>query len=212
MQTDPVRINKPVFVICEGGADEQMLERVAAREGITTMQFYDAKGCGKFEEVVRVVKATTGYDQVRRLVLVGDNDADLTRRWRGAKNALVANGFAGPSAPGELTTGSPSTAIYMLPSAVRVGALETLLLDALLEARLDIWRCLDDLFDCVPSAATWTVSRQDKARLMTALAMTIKDPCAGPQYHWRSENRSPILASAKAFDRVAEFLKRAAEF
>ena len=100
----------------------------------------------------------------------------------------------------------------MMPSADRAGALETLLVEAILEERAGLAECLRQLDECpATDCEEWDAVKRAKMQFQTAVAITCKDdPSAGAAHIW-SKTHNPVPVASPAFDELAMFLRRAAE-
>ncbi len=213
-EVEPFRIAEPIYVLCEGPADVRLVEQLLKRDGLSGFSVNYAQGYQRFAQHVRGLTASSGWRRVKRLLIMGDNDTHPTARWTNALNALAHQDLPTPSANAELTPsapGRPSTGIFMLPRADTEGALETLLVEAILREHEGLEACLTQLDDCpATDCAGWDTVKRAKMRLQTAVAILCRDdPSAGAAHLW-SKTHNPVPVESPVFDELAGFLRRAA--
>jgi hypothetical protein len=200
-----------ILVVCEGGADARFLKKMIERENLTgfrSIHFRD--GYTAFGRIVEGLVGATEFEATKRVVIVGDNDTQPNARFKNAADALTRNGLVAPATPGIIEGGTPSTAIFLLPSAGQVGVLETLLVGALFEKHPHAQECVDALIECSDDCGTWDVGKLAKARFASGIAITCKkDPSVAAQWVW-SDKGDPIDPASTVFDEVANFLRAVA--
>lgn len=204
----PISFNGPVVVICEGPADGKLIKRLVEREELDLDGFYihPANGYQNFGNAVSGIAGSSDRTKLRRLVIVGDNDIDPVGRFNNACDALQGEGFPIPSEPCRITEGDPSTAIFLMPQTGVFGALETLLVSALLEGHPEVDECLRRLEECPTGCGAWNEVKKSKMRFQAAVAVTcVDDPSAGAAHIW-SKAYNPVNAASAAFNELATFL------
>ena len=212
---DPFRFDDPVYVVCEGPADAHLVKRLLQREDLEGVSVNYAKGYERFGRHVRGLRTSSGWRKLRRLVLIGDNDTRPDARWQNAQDALTAEGLPAPDRHADIVDGTddgPSTGIFMVPGADRLGALETLLVQAILQEREGLAECLQQLDECRASDADeWDAVKRAKMQFQTVVAITCRDdPSAGAAHIW-SKTHNPVPVASPVFDELAAFLRRAAD-
>ena len=215
MAVDPFRFDDPVYVLCEVPADAHLVKRLLQREELEGVSVNYARGYEKFAQHVRGLRTSSGWRKLKRLVIIGDNDTRPTARWQNARDALTDEGLPAPDRPTDIadgTHGGPSTAIFMVPGAGRLGALETLLVQAILLERAGLAECLQQLDECRASDADeWDAVKRAKMQFQTVIAITCRDdPSAGAAHIW-SKTHNPVPVASPMFDELAAFLRRAAD-
>jgi len=214
-EADPFRIDSPIYVLCEGPADVRLVRRLLEREDLEDFSVNYAKGYERFARHVQGLRTSSDWRKLKRLVIIGDNDTDPTARWRNARSALTLEGLPAPDNPVTIVDGthdSPSTGIYMMPRANAIGALETLLVEAILQEHEGLTECLQQLDACpATDCGGWDAVKRAKMQFQTVVAITCRDdPSAGAAHIW-SKTHNPVPAASPVFDELAEFLRRAAE-
>jgi hypothetical protein len=213
-EVDPFRIDNPIYVLCEGPADVQLVTRLLQRENLGGFSVNYAMGYERFARHVQALRATSGWRGLRRLLIIGDNDNRPAARWRNAHDALTEEGLPAPRRHADIVDGTqeePSTGIFMMPNATDVGALETLLVQAVLQAHEGLGECLQQLDRCPATECNeWDAVKRAKMQFQTAVAITCRDdPSAGAAHIW-SKTHNPIPVASPVFDELVEFLRRAA--
>ena len=142
MAEEPFRFDGPIYVLCEGPADVRLVTRLIERESIEGFSVNFAKGYQEFARHVKALRVSPDWHKLRRLLIIGDNDVTPVQRWQNACDALAGEGLPTPMNQGDFVDGTPSTGIFMVPEAGAEGALETLLVRAILRAHPDLRTCL----------------------------------------------------------------------
>ena len=214
-EVTPFRFDEPIYVLCEGPADARLVTRLLERESLEGFSVNYAKGYQHFAAHVRALTVSSDWRKVKRLLILGDNDTRPAARWRNAHDALTEERLPAPEHHAQIAAGThdrPSTGIFMMPSADRAGALETLLVEAILEERAGLAECLRQLDKCpATDCEEWDAVKRAKMRFQTAVAITCRDdPSAGAAHIW-SKTHNPVPVASPAFDELSAFLRRAAE-
>ena len=214
-ETDPFRFDRPIYVLCEGAADVRLVNRLLRRERLEGFSANFAKGYQNFATHVCGLTASSDWRKVKRLLIIGDNDTAPDARWRNAHDALAGEGLPAPDRPAEIadgTRGNRSTGIFMVPGAGKDGALETLLVRAILQEHEGLDECLRQLDACrATDCDGWDEVKRAKMQFQTAVAVKCRDdPSAGAAHIW-SKTHNPVPAASPVFDELATFLRRAAD-
>ena len=205
-------LDGPVVIVCEGPADARLVRRLIDREQLEGCVTHEAKGFQNFHRVVTGIATSSDRRKLQRLAIICDNDTDPNGRWKNACDALKEEGFVVPCVHGQIADGDPSTAVFMVPTEGVHGALETLLVGAVLEKQPDINDCLNELERCGTGCTEWDDVKKAKMRLQVAIAITCKDdPSSGAAHIW-SKKHNPIDVESAAFDELAKFIRTVATF
>lgn len=212
MADGPLRFDDPIYLICEGPADAYLVRRVLERENLNGFSINGVQGYQHFAKRVTGLRASSDWPKLKRLVIIGDNDLEPASRWQNACAALTGEGLLSPEKHGDIADGLPSTGIFMMPRGNAVGALETLLVEAIFQARGELVACLQQLDECpATDCDTWDEVKRAKMQFQTAISITCRDdPSAGAAHIW-SKIHNPIPATSPVFDELAGFLRRVAE-
>jgi hypothetical protein len=214
-EVDPVRFDEPIYVVCEGPADARLVRRLLEREDLEGFSVNYAKGYEKFAQHIQGLRTSSDWRKLRRLLIIGDNDTKPAARWQNAQDALTDEGLPAPDHHADIVHGShdgPSTGIFMMPSADKFGALETLLVQAILQKHEGLAECLQQLDECpVSDCGGWDAVKRAKMQFQTIVAITCRDdPSAGAAHIW-SKRHNPVPVASPVFDELVAFLRRAAE-
>ena len=212
---NPFRFDDPVYVVCEGPADVRLVRQLIRRENLDGFSVNFSQGYERFARHVRGLTTSSDWHKLKRLLIIGDNDTQPAARWQNARRALMGEGLPAPDNPADIVDGEherPSTGIFMMPSAHAFGALETLLVEAILQAHEGLAECLQRLDACPATDCDgWDAVKRAKMQFQTAIAITCRDdPSAGAAHIW-SKTHNPIPVTSPVFDELVEFLRRAAE-
>ena len=193
----------------------RLVKRLVQRENLDGFSVNFAKGYQSFATHVRGLTASSNWRRVRRLLIIGDNDTKPTARWQNARDALANEGLPVPDRHADIADGTqhtPSTGIFMVPSADTDGALETLLVQAILQEHAGLDECLRQLDACPATDCDgWDAVKRAKMQFQTAVAIECRDdPSAGAAHVW-SKTHNPVPVASSAFDELAAFLRRAAD-
>ena len=209
---NPFRFDDPVYVLCEGPADVRLVRRLLRREKLDGFSVNYAQGYERFARHVQGLRTSSDWRKLKRLLIIGDNDTKPAARWKNVHDALTLEGLPAPERHADIAEGTPSTGVFMIPCAHTTGALETLLMEAILREREDLADCLRRLDECpATDCDEWDAVKRAKMQFQTAVAITCRDdPSAGAAHIW-SKTHNPIPVTSPVFDELAEFLRRAAE-
>lgn len=196
-----------LYVASEGINDEVFLDKLLSNRGITGFTIGHAKGKDDWQAHFGGVAGSSDRGQLRGLIVVGDNNDNPSQRFRAICDALTHEGFPAPPAPNAIVDGPPVVSVVMLPEGTHQGCLETVLVDAVLDAHPELKVCLNNLQDCVPKTKAWNESTQSKMRLHTAIAVCChEDPSAALQYVWKKSG-NPIPIENARFNPLADFFR-----
>jgi hypothetical protein len=202
---DTIRFDGPYYVACEGDGDAAFVEHLLKHCGLAGFAVKPSQGRTRFEGHLCGVATSSDRRRLRCLVVLADNDDAPTTRFEGVQRALNAAGFPVPDRPQVIVPGSPSVGVFMVPSAGRIGALETILLEAVDDADPGLRRCVDEFVDCQANVKTWSLVKQAKMRLHASIAATcVEDPGAALSRVW-NKTGNPIPLHSGRFNELAGF-------
>jgi hypothetical protein len=150
-----------------------------------------------------------GYDRVRGLLVVTDNNESAASSFKEVRKCLLE---ARLPAPDRLEVCSRDTksgmgvVVLTWPRSDTQGSLETMCLEAMRRCSPNIAECVDTFSVCT-GVDKWRKSKRQKAlvRFMIS-AQCEKDPNTSLVYVWSGGRPEIIPVSDPAFDSVAEFL------
>ena len=156
MAEKPFRFDGPIYVLCEGPADVRLVTRLIERENLEGFSVNFAKGYQEFARHVKALRVSPDWRKLSRLLIIGDNDVMPAQRWQNASDALALEGGRPPRIRETSSTVHRPTGIFMVPEANADGALETLLVRAIVRAHPDLGACLQQLDECqATDCETW---------------------------------------------------------
>lgn len=201
---------KTRFMLCEGDDDKGVFEALIGARNLPEFQICHSAECGGaggrsgFAASIKGMEALSGFEAVRALLIVTDNDV-LGTSFAEAQLALSDNGHTPPVVPTALgrMVGKP-VAILMIPDHNLVGDLETLCLPAIHARWPTAQGCVDAFLECT-GANTWVRrSKISKARARAAaVGFNEDDPYKGIGHLFRNGTLSPLN---HCFDHIADFL------
>jgi hypothetical protein len=187
------------FILCEGNEDAACIRNLIQTRHLTNfdvspnIDLGSVAGNSGFENALIACEPISGFDAVREVIIVGDNDDDPTASFdqiivqlRAAKD-VGQRDWGIPAAPLLKAAGDPSVTIWMWPSGGTQGCLETVLWQAI-KARQQaahLVLCVETALRCA-GADTWSQSKQDKARIRCFLAIHFRrNPALALGNLWR---------------------------
>ena len=202
----------PVYVACEGEADQYFLCKLLETNAISGIDVAVVGGKDdRFTTHLSGLKVSNDFNKLRLVVIVTDNDLNAEASFASAQQRFRDAGFVVPDAPWTrkgAEDGAVSTAILMLPAAGRPGALETLLVEAILDERPDFSKCLDDLKTCAKTPV-WDEVKLAKMRFHAAVAALCEDgPGRAASRIW-SATHNPVPINSDKFLSIVEFFQAA---
>jgi len=201
------KVNKPRVVAVEGGDDSRFLERMLSHMGEMRVQVMNIGGKGNLSAYLATIRAdavTSGVD-LSFIGVVRDADDDKRSAFQAACAALSSNALPIPAAPGEIASGSPSTAVLILPADRETGSLEDLVWESVRDQPAA--RCVEGYIACLKRTGAMESHKEGKARVHAYLASK-NDPAvsvglAADKGYW------PL--DSLAFDSIRRFIKLVAE-
>lgn len=209
VQRAAIEYSAPLYIVCEGTADSEFLERLLVQRGLSTNDFHigEADGFGGFARHIDGVLGASSSANLRKLLLVADNNGDPPARLAQCQTLLNGRGLPKPGVASVYIDGAPIGAgIFLMPEAGHVGNLESLLLRAVLVAKPGAQECVEAFAGCINAPGQWTPSTRDKMKLNALIAgYCDEDPSAAVSHVWNKRGNPIPLASA-AFTPLVEFV------
>ena len=171
----PVKISQPKQLLVEGVDDKLFFLWFLKHLGIDNIQIHDYKGTPKLTAFLEMLVDASGFrNDVQVLGIVRDADDNPHGAFQSVQGSLTQVGLAVPDAPEVLETGTPNTAVLILPQSDSTGSIETLCLNSV-RTRDEI-QCVDELMDCVEQVTKQQVSHPAKARITAYIAVQDGSP------------------------------------
>lgn len=221
----PDQLSGPIVIVCEGSSDCAFFNELKkpTERNISGIQLAfpnheetPTGGRNGFSAVLGALKGKRGFDQLRLVLLVSDNDDNPADSLSKVKDQIRDAGDYGipvdelVPAPA-LTAGFPATMIMMLPLHKTKGQLEDLCLIAAYNQRADIVPYLGNYCLNVVKPS-WSANRASKAILRMLFASHYGRPNTGMPYCWSGDSKPDlpgalIPVSDTVFDEIADKLR-----
>jgi hypothetical protein len=131
----------------------------------------EIRNFGGIQDLTRYLKTLTispGFIQITSLGIVRDAEVDARAAFHSVCNSLNHVGLRAPLEPNSLSTGEPSTAIFILPDCFSPGMLESLCLKAVQDD--PAFACIDNYFECLKARRSDPPGNIPKAQIQVFLA------------------------------------------
>lgn len=176
---EPIRESK--VILAEGADAQRFLTSACRAYGADGIEVRDFGGNTQLRPAIRALKLTTGFGQVRSLVVARDAESDADGAMDSVADALAHVGLPRPTEPFSFASGAdeeqPRTAIMIFPGFESAGSdrrdltngtLEDLCLRTL-PVSDPVLSCVDEYLDCVRKIPSETPDAT-KARLHAYLS------------------------------------------
>lgn len=206
-----ISLTKPRFMLCEGEDDKKVFGALIRERALPEFQIFHAAELGGvggrsgFVSAMRSIHALSGFDSLRGMLLVSDNDV-MNDSFAEVQRALTENGYDAPPTPGDVgRVKDKPLSVLMIPSGDTEGDLETLCLPALHEKWPNSAKCVDDFLRCSDAISWRKRSSLSKARARAAaLGFHENDPYQGIGILFE---RSVLSAHHTCFDAIVTYLQ-----
>jgi hypothetical protein len=212
IQTRPVSLTEEYLIVGEGKSDVEFLRNLCDVRGIKGFQIEDARGKDNFKELPAGLKDATGFDKVRAILVVGDNDNDPSSSFETIRKYLMYAKLPCPDAPLQVARVRPSplaVAVMMLPHSApgqpQQGCLETVLLKYVEGAHVDLANCISEFRKCTNRPRTGNEDDKFTMRCFVA-ALHATDPNLSMAFV-TSSSKGLIDLTDQCFDRIGLFLR-----
>lgn len=216
MDEEPVQLQQPWAILCEGHSDKHVIRALLAARGIEgfDITFPSEAGEGgkdRFETGLSGLKAVSKPTMFQGIVIIADNDSDPDRAFKDVQEQIEnAEGYRVPDRPYSTPNlaHAPAVVVMMLPKEGEPGCLEHLCLQAGYAKWPDMRVCLERFLQCAP-ARDWPNSRKAKMLLRCLISATCQsDPNVGLRYLWSDRRRECQFSLAHAcFDPISDYLR-----
>ena len=157
------------------------------------------------------LQAARDREHLTHLVVVADGDENPAQRFSEIQSFLATAQFAVPATPFVVSDGSPVVGVYLMPGPGRIGALETLLTEAMLDNDPLIGHCLSEFRTCANTPGPWSAARIGKMQVNAAIAMWCRDdPACSVTWIWRKQP-GLIPADSLRFQDFCDFVNAVRE-
>lgn len=206
----PSPLTEDFLVVGEGSGDASLINYLCRARNISGFQVEDARGESKFVNHIKGLKSRTGYERLKAVLVVSDNDESPEARFNEIRNYLKDANVPYPET--ELTVARRTRdgiafVVMMIPHVdgrPARGCLETLLLQCIEENQPALKECVDGFQVCM--AAERTKNQTDKLRLRCFVAaLHPTDPNLALSFVL-SPTKGIVDLNHSCFDEIATFL------
>ena len=210
LPTAPSPITSEFLIVGEGSGDASFIAHLCQVRGVTGFQIEDARGESRFVDHIKGLQSRRGYDRLKAMLVVGDNDDGPEDSFGRIRNYLKDAKVPYPDAT--LTVARRdreglAVVVMMIPYEAGIpvrGCLETLLLRSLDDGQPRVKACVDGYRDCLGGARTR--NQEDKLRLRCFVAaMHPEDPNLSLSFVV-SPSKGIIDLNHRSFDEIYRFL------
>lgn len=172
----PEPISREVLLLVEGRAMVGFFLGLLDHLGVPgTVDIRDYGGKDELRAYVRTIALAEGFGDVKSVGLVRDAEDDPRGALQSMKGALKNAGLAVPRTVGQIASGCPATAVFVLPDAKSPGMLESLCWRAIVERMRAGVACIEEFLACVEKETGARLPNADKSRVYAYLS-TRKKP------------------------------------
>ncbi|MGA9569231.1 MAG: DUF3226 domain-containing protein [Candidatus Acidiferrales bacterium] len=204
----PSPITEEFLVVGEGSGDASFIDYLCRTRNISGFQVEDARGESKFVNHIKGLRSRTGYQRLKAVLVVSDNDESPNASFNKIRNYLKDAKVPYPET--ELSVARRdglAFVVMMLPhvdgNSVR-GCLETLLLQCIEANQPALKTCVDEFQTCMAGART--KNQTDKLRLRCFVAaMYAEDPNLALSFVL-SPSKGLVDLHHSCFNEIATFL------
>ena len=211
LSIDQETITPTRVLLCEGGGDKNFFqELIKARHlpefYVTHPREKEPGGRPGFTQRLRSLRLQPGFDAVRGIIVVSDNDGNPNSSFQEVRRLIHEAEYRAPNHPFVVVAGPPALVVMMIPAANENGQLETLCLRAIRDAWSREFRCAERYAECV-GIETWSQGKQERAMLRALIShICKKDPNSSLSHLWH-DGREPVIPLDHAcFNGIATFL------
>lgn len=208
-------LSLPLLILCEGRSDEAFFRALIRHRGLPEFGIRNGMdsgpnsggGISQFGPLLKAMRTWNTFDIVTDILIVADNDLDPDENFNRVRTQIEAAGhYAIPSAPLIKESGTPTIQVMMIPGTKKQGNLESLCIEAAIDAHPDIARCVDQFTSCVHADRWKEITFREEMRLRSLLAAAHRtNPSIGLGRVWIEEPKL-IPLNHSCFDWIATVL------
>ena len=204
----------PVLLLAEGKSDVSFLMKLLSDRGVGGLHFafptdvtggFGKTGFGKY---LNILPTRTGFERLKAILILYDNDSDPAAEFVAARNSVSANeSYSVPTEPIILANAQPDKVRLMfvpMPGVGVSGALETLLLQSTTDVAA--LACVDALVVCA-GCGQWAHSHDAKMRLRCLISVKCKGNSDMALTHIWGKPGNPIDLTHACFDGLVETVR-----
>ncbi|MBE1506067.1 DUF3226 domain-containing protein [Rhizobium viscosum] len=168
----------PRLILCEGPHDAGFFRGLISQRQLKEFHIKSpdketGPGISGFKRSLEGFPAITGFEKVKDIVVVADNDDDPATAFADVCKQITDAGLVPPNQPGAVSVGNPNIHVMMIPAANQSGSLESLCYSAGTRGKAAIASCISAFEACL-GIAGWPEQKKAKMRLRSYLAGTYR--------------------------------------
>ena len=175
-EDSPKSITKKKLLGVEGQDEVAFFEELFKHMGMENhVDLREVKGKDNFKMEIPLLTRTTGFSGLEAIAIIRDADVSFTNTFKSVIGVLKQNGLQTPNSPGEFSQGKPKVGVFIMPNNKSSGALETLCLETVKDAKeMD---CVNLFIDCANQLENPPKEKDfDKAKVQAFLAIMPEVP------------------------------------
>jgi hypothetical protein len=146
-EVSPKPITKKKLLGTEGQDEVAFFEELFKHMGMENIvDLREVKGKDNFKNEIRLLKRVTGFSGLEAIAIIRDADKSFTNTFKSIIGVLKRCGLQTPKNPGEFSLGKPKVGVFIMPDNKSSGALETLCLETVKDAKE--MECVNRFIDC----------------------------------------------------------------
>ena len=202
------------MLICEGDEDVAFFEQLIASRHLpkfhtrTTRSEKDRRGGNsKFGKILEALVGASGFESIKHIVIVSDNDDDQIISFKKICSQVRAAKLVPPNAPAERSLGDPTITIVMVPLGRKEGNLECMCLEAAKKSDSQNASLTSNAIALLTTERLPT-SRKEKLWLRLNLSIRSVDPFIQLFSVFKDPRHSNLIPlNHNSFDKLAEILE-----
>lgn len=196
-----MEIIKPKLLIVEGDDEKGLFEALLNHLSLSDIQVLSIGGKTKLRPNLKLLRITPNFDTVIALGITRDADDSPSNAFQSVCDAIRNANLAVPTKQLSLTTGTPKTAIMILPEPEIKGMLEDVCLKSF-EDNPEM-ECVTNYLNCIKEKTGNLTDQLSKAKIHTILAakqepgLRLGEAAQKGYWHWDNPT----------FDQIKDFLR-----
>jgi len=160
---------KPILIVVEGKDEINFFEAFLKHLKLEDYEIREVSGKDNFKYQLQTLIATTGFNIVKKLVLIRDADENSENTLISLQNTLKSLELPIPQNEGEYFSQNGLTCgIYVMPKFPEIGMLEDLCLQSITKTK-EI-ECIDKFIECIDNKPS------NLAKTKTQIYLSIQNP------------------------------------
>lgn len=207
---------KPYLILVEGAGDAAFFRHVIKAR--TIPDDFDVRcprdgknvngsGNTRFREALDAFAIIPGFDKLRGILIVTDNDEDPMASFKNVQDQIrnTSRKHSAPTQPLAKTSGFPAFVVMTIPWINELGNLETLCIQAAEFADPTLATCADTFQVCT-GVDQWTLSKRSKVKLRSIISAGYRRNADESLSFLWNDYPGLIPLNHKCFDKIAVFL------